>query len=120
MGYRSLRVMNEDRIAPGKGFGPHAHRNMEIVTYVLEGGLAHKDSMGQQHVIGPNTIQAMSAGTGIVHSEYNASADQPVHLLQVRRSTGDGGCRAFLSGIFLCALGEERQAQILAGPHRSR
>lgn len=83
MGFRSLRVINEDRIAPGRGFGAHAHRDMEIVTYILEGSLAHKDSMGEQHVIGPNTIQAMSAGTGIVHSEFNASDKDVCHLLQV-------------------------------------
>src|ERR1700691_3117770 len=83
MGFRALRVMNEDRIAPGKGFGAHAHRDMEIITYVLEGSLSHKDSMGEDHIIVPNTIQAMSAGTGIVHSEFNPSEDQPVHLLQV-------------------------------------
>src|ERR1700759_4516400 len=64
MGFRSLRVINEDTIAPGRGFGPHAHRDMEIITYILEGHLAHRDSMSERHVIGPNTIQTMSAGTG--------------------------------------------------------
>ena len=82
-GYRSLRVLNDDTIAPGRGFGAHGHRDMEIVTYVLSGKLAHKDSMGERHVIGPNTVQAMSAGTGIVHSEFNGSETEPCHLLQI-------------------------------------
>src|SRR5215813_2637755 len=83
MGFRALRVLNDDRIAPGKGFGPHAHRDMEILTYVLEGALLHRDSMGERHTIGPNEVQAMSAGTGIVHSEFNASEIEPVHLIQI-------------------------------------
>src|SRR5215472_8144977 len=83
MGFRVLRVLNDDRIAAGKGFGPHAHRDMEIITYVLEGGLLHRDSMGQQHVLRSNEVQTMSAGTGIVHSEYNASETEPVHSIQI-------------------------------------
>jgi redox-sensitive bicupin YhaK (pirin superfamily) len=83
MGFRALRVINEDTIAPGKGFGPHAHRDMEIFTYVLEGKLLHRDSMGEQHLLGPNEIQMMSAGSGVVHSEFNASETEPVHLFQI-------------------------------------
>ena len=83
MNFRALRVLNDDVISPGRGFGPHAHRDMEIVTYVLEGGLLHRDSMGEEHVLRPNEVQAMSAGTGIVHSESNASEGERVHSIQI-------------------------------------
>lgn len=83
MGFRSLRVINEDRVRPGRGFGTHPHEDMEIVTYVLEGGLAHRDSLGTGSTIVPGELQRMTAGTGITHSEFNPSATEPVHLYQI-------------------------------------
>src|SRR5947199_8984383 len=83
MGFRALRVINEDRVQPGQGFPTHGHRDMEIITYVLEGALEHRDSLGSGEVLRPGELQHMTAGTGIPHSEFNPSKTEPVHLYQI-------------------------------------
>lgn len=116
MGFRSLRVINEDRIAPGKGFGAHPHQNMEILTYVLNGQLAHKDSMGHKEVLGPNEIQRMSAGTGVVHSEFNASATEPVHLFQIWLQPATNSTPASYEQLGFAPEEKQGKLRLLASP----
>jgi redox-sensitive bicupin YhaK (pirin superfamily) len=93
MGFRSLRVINEDRVSPGGGFGSHGHNNMEIISYVLSGALAHKDSMGHEETLRAGEFQRISAGKGIVHSEYNGSGKEPVHFLQIWIQPDEAGLK---------------------------
>jgi quercetin 2,3-dioxygenase len=117
MGFRSLRVINEDRVAPGAGFGRHGHRDMEILTYVLEGALAHKDSLGHEQILGPNEIQRMSAGTGVMHSEYNGSKTNPVHFFQIWIEPATNGTQPTYEQI--CFEPKEKWDRLkrLAGPN---
>ena len=117
MGFRSLRVINEDRVAPGQGFGAHGHQDMEILTYVLEGSLAHKDSLGHHEVLGPNEILRMSAGSGIVHSEFNASRIDPVHFLQIWLEPATTGTPTSYEQIRFEPEEKKGKLKLLAGPH---
>jgi quercetin 2,3-dioxygenase len=116
VGFRSLRVINEDRVAPGKGFGSHGHRDMEILSYVLQGSLAHRDNMGHQEVLGPNEIQRMSAGTGVMHSEFNASDREPVHFLQIWIEPASNGTPSSYEQIRFAPEEKQGKLKLLAGP----
>lgn len=116
MGFRSLRVINEDWVKPGHGFPTHPHRDMEIITYVLEGELAHKDSMGTGSVIRPGEIQKMSAGAGIRHSEYNHSKTEPVHLLQIWIVPEKEGIKPMYEQKAIPAEEKQGKLRLLASP----
>jgi len=119
MGFRSLRVINEDRVAPGQGFGAHGHRDMEILSYVLEGSLAHQDSMGHKEVLGPNEIQRMSAGRGVMHSEFNASKTEPVHFLQIWIEPATTGTPSSYEQIAFRPEEKKGKLKLLASPKAS-
>ncbi|MEM8947241.1 MAG: pirin family protein [Planctomycetota bacterium] len=116
MGFRSLRVMNEDRVAAGKGFGTHAHDNMEIVSYVLEGELEHKDSMGNGEVLRPGEFQRITAGTGITHSEYNPSAEQGTHFYQIWLLPERDGIKPSYEQQSFDAADRQNRLQLVASP----
>jgi len=116
MNFSVLRVLNDDRIAPGKGFGPHAHRDMEIVTYVLEGGLLHRDSTGESHILRPNEVQTMSAGDGIVHSEWNASETDFAHSIQIWITPGAEDLQPSYQQIAFSPSEKRGRFRLLAGP----
>ncbi len=119
MGFRSLRVMNEDRIAPGKGFAMHGHRDMEIITYVLEGALEHRDSLGTGSVLRPGEFQRMTAGTGIRHSEFNPSPTEPVHLYQIWLLPNAKGLPPSYEQKAFAEHGRRGRLQLVASPDRS-
>ncbi len=117
MGFRALRVINDDRIAPGRGFGAHAHRDMEILTYVLDGGLTHRDSMGESRTFGADTIQTMSAGTGVIHSEFNASDQESGHFLQIWIEPAVTDAEPSYQQISFDPQEKQGRFRLLAAPH---
>jgi hypothetical protein len=119
LGFRSLRVINEDWVEPGQGFGTHPHRDMEILTYVLEGALQHRDSLGSGSVIRPGEVQMMTAGTGVTHSEFNASRSDRVHLLQIWIIPAARGLKpAYAQKVFPAAEREGRLRVVASGDAR--
>mgnify|MGYP001602411296 FL=1 len=118
MGFRSLRVINEDRVAPGRGFGAHGHRDMEILSYVVDGSLAHKDNMGHQKELGPNEIQRMSAGTGVIHSEFNPSGSKPVHFFQIWIEPASTGGKPSYQQIAFDPKEKQGKFRLLASPQQ--
>ena len=116
MGFRSLRVINEDRVAPRNGFPMHGHRDMEIITYVLEGQLEHRDSMGNGSVIRPGEVQRMTAGTGVTHSEANSSETVPVHLLQIWILPGTRGLKPGYEQKTFTEDNKRNQLRLIAAP----
>jgi redox-sensitive bicupin YhaK (pirin superfamily) len=116
MGFGDLRVINDDRVQPGQGFGTHGHRDMEIITYVLDGALEHKDSMGNGSVIRPGDVQRMSAGRGVRHSEFNASQAEPVHLLQIWIEPNVAGIEPGYEEKHFTADDKRGQLRLIASP----
>jgi quercetin 2,3-dioxygenase len=114
--FRSLRVLNEDVVAPGQGFGMHPHRDMEILTWILDGSLEHRDSMGTGAVIRPGELQHMTAGTGIMHSEFNPSAKEPVHLLQIWIQPERKGLKPEYEQLAFADADLRNQFGLVAGP----
>ncbi len=116
MGFRSLRVINEDRVAPGMGFGTHGHRDMEIISYVLEGALQHKDSLGNGEVLRPGEFQRISAGTGVRHSEFNPSTTEPVHFYQIWLLPHSEGIQPSYEQKFFAADEKQEKLRLVASP----
>ena len=116
MSFGSLRVLNEDRVQPGKGFGTHSHKDMEIISYVLEGALSHQDNMGNGSVISPGDVQRMSAGSGVTHSESNPSSEQAAHFLQIWVVPKVSGMRPSYEQKFFAAEDKRGQLRVIASP----